>query len=99
MAYDFFPVTNFYKTQKYMRTVYYNNGAEPYTSEQVVEWDVNKGYLPTHVEDWNRQGQSMKNFKSKSHVNGYDYWITPDQAEFNKKAKVFRKEENEIRFS
>ncbi len=68
---------------KYTRKAYFNNGTLPLVEELVMDSEVGLPSFKKNVEEWHRKGQLMKEIPSKSHVQGYDYWITEEQAQHN----------------
>lgn len=57
-----------------------------------IEYNGNYKEFLEELEDWNRQGQAMKQRRTLSNIAGYDYYLTSLQDRRNKTAKLQRKE-------
>lgn len=89
----FVPETKIVYNFKYTRKVFFNDGRMPLVEELTIESEVSLPQFKKNVEEWHRRGQVMKEIPSKSHIQGYDYWMTQEQEDFNKTVTYIRKEE------
>jgi hypothetical protein len=53
----------------------------------VIDSEVALEGFKRNVQEWNRLGEVMKGIPSKSHVQGYNYWMTDDQLKHNQTVK------------
>jgi hypothetical protein len=88
----FRPIIKIIHDFKYSRRVYFNDGREPMVQELIIESEVGFSQFKLNLREWNRQGQQMKEISSKSHIEGYDYWITVEQEYYNSNLSHRRKE-------
>ncbi len=76
-------VTKIIHQFKYTRQVYFNDGRDSIVQELVMDSEVTLEGFKRNVLEWNRLGEVMKGIPSKSHVQGYNYWMTDDQLQHN----------------
>ena len=77
-------VTKIIHQFKYTRQAHFNDGREPLVEELVMDSEVALEGFKRNVQEWNRLGEVMKGIPSKSHVQGYNYWMTEGQLQHNK---------------
>ena len=76
-------VTKIIHQLKCTRQAHFNDGREPLIEELVIDSEVALEGFKRNVQEWNRLGEVMKGIPSKSHVQGYNYWMTDDQLKHN----------------
>jgi len=74
---------------KYTRRTFSKDGSFC-TEEHTRESDFSLKAFEGEVADWHRQGQMMKHRDTLSEIQGYDYFITKEQGEFNERAYKVR---------
>lgn len=70
---------------KYTRKTYSKDGSFA-IEEYKRETDFGLKGFEREVANWHRQGQRMKHMDTLSEIQGYDYYITEEQGEFNLRA-------------